>query len=249
MYQPSVVILAAGKGKRMHSKRPKVLHEIMGKAMIEYVVEEAKQLSPSKIVVVTGHEKELVEERLKDAGLSFAAQEEQKGTAHALLTAEAMIGDGQAMDQAMGDVLVLYGDVPLIRAATLQAFIAFFRSSEGVAFMTTEVSDPTGYGRVIMDGDEIRDIVEDADADASQKKIREINTGICMLRKGMLPLLKEIKAENAKGRVLSHRHMQDRTYARHQRERVSLWRRPGGARHQHAKRFTRSKSHHAGENP
>ena len=95
MSQPNIVILAAGKGKRMHSKRPKVLHEIMGKPMIEYVVEGAKELSPSKIVVVTGHEKELVEERLKEAGLSFAAQEEQKGTAHALLTAEPMIGDGR----------------------------------------------------------------------------------------------------------------------------------------------------------
>ena len=199
MSQPNIVILAAGKGKRMHSKRPKVLHEIMGKPMIEYVVEGAKELSPSKIVVVTGHEKELVEERLKEAGLSFAAQEEQKGTAHALLTAGPMIDDGQAMDQATGDVLVLYGDVPLARAETLRAFVAFFRRSEGVAFMTTAVSDPTGYGRVIMDGEEIRDIVEDADADASQKKIREINTGICMLRKGILPLLKEIRADNAKG--------------------------------------------------
>jgi bifunctional UDP-N-acetylglucosamine pyrophosphorylase/glucosamine-1-phosphate N-acetyltransferase len=179
----------------MHSKRPKVLHEIMGKPMIEYVVEGAKELSPSKIVVVTGHGKELVEERLKEAGLSFAAQEEQKGTAHALLTAEPMIGDGDGT----GDVLVLYGDVPLARAETLRAFVAFFRRSEGVAFMTTAVSDPTGYGRVIMDGEEIRDIVEDADADASQKKIREINTGICMLRKGILPLLKEIRADNAKG--------------------------------------------------
>ncbi len=199
MSQPSVVILAAGKGKRMRSKRPKVLHEIMGKPMIEYVVEGAKQLSPSKIIVVTGHEKELVEERLKEAGLSFAAQEEQKGTAHALLTAEPVLGDGRAVEQAMGDVLVLYGDVPLIKAATLEAFIAFFRSSQGVAFMTTEVTDPTGYGRVIMDGDAILDIVEDADADTSQKKIREINTGICMLKKEMLPLVREIKAENAKG--------------------------------------------------
>jgi bifunctional UDP-N-acetylglucosamine pyrophosphorylase / glucosamine-1-phosphate N-acetyltransferase len=191
MSQPNIVVLAAGKGKRMHSKRPKVLHEIMGKPMIEYVVEAARDLSASRIVVVTGHEKELVEGRLRQAGLSFAAQEEQKGTAHALLTAEPMIGDG--------DVIVLYGDVPLVRAETLRAFVAFFRESEGVAFMTTAVSDPTGYGRVIMDRDEIRDIVEDADADASQKKIREINTGICMLRKGMLPLLKEIKADNAKG--------------------------------------------------
>ena len=174
MSQLNIVILAAGKGKRMLSARPKVLHEIMGKPMLEYVVEAAKKLSPSNIVVVTGHEKGLVEERLRTAGVLFAAQEEQKGTAHALLTAEPMIGEG--------DVLVLYGDVPLISAETLRAFLAFFETSEGVAFMTTEVNNPDGYGRVIMEGNEIREIVEDADADQAQKKIREINTGICMLQ-------------------------------------------------------------------
>jgi bifunctional UDP-N-acetylglucosamine pyrophosphorylase / glucosamine-1-phosphate N-acetyltransferase len=195
MSQLNIVILAAGKGKRMLSARPKVLHEIMGKPMLEYVVEEARKLSPSKIVVVTGHEKGLVEEHLRSAGVLFALQEEQKGTAHALLTAEGMIGDGDNT----GDVLVLYGDVPLIRAATLRAFLAFFETSEGVAFVTTEVNNPDGYGRVIMEGSEIRQIVEDADADQAQKKIREINTGICMLRRDTLSLAKEIQAENAKG--------------------------------------------------
>ncbi|HVN24015.1 MAG TPA: bifunctional UDP-N-acetylglucosamine diphosphorylase/glucosamine-1-phosphate N-acetyltransferase GlmU [Syntrophorhabdales bacterium] len=190
MPQPTIVILAAGKGKRMRSRKPKVLHEIMGRPMIECVVEAARQLSPSKIVVVTGHERELVEERLKNGELFFAAQEEQKGTAHALLVAEPMLD--------ATDILILYGDVPLIKPETLQAFIQFFRSSQGVAFMTTEVDDPAGYGRVITDGDVIRDIVEDADADASQKKIREINTGICMLKKEMLPLVREIKNDNAK---------------------------------------------------
>ena len=195
MSQLNIVILAAGKGKRMLSARPKVLHEIMDKPMLEYVVEEARKLSPSKIVVVTGHEKGLVEERLRSAGVLFAVQEEQKGTAHALLTAEGMIGDGDST----GDVLVLYGDVPLVSAETLRAFLAFFETSEGVAFMTTEVNNPDGYGRVIMEGNEIREIVEDADADQAQKKIREINTGICMLRRDTLSLAKEIKAENAKG--------------------------------------------------
>jgi len=191
MPQLNIVILAAGKGRRMLSARPKVLHEIMGKPMLEYVVEAAKKLSPSHIVVVTGHEKGLVEERLRNAGVLFAAQEEQKGTAHALLTAEPMIGEG--------DVLVLYGDVPLISAEILRAFLAFFETSEGVAFMTTEVNNPDGYGRVILEGNEIREIVEDADADQAQKKIREINTGICMLHRGMLTLAREIKPENAKG--------------------------------------------------
>lgn len=191
MSQRNIVILAAGKGKRMLSARPKVLHEVMGKPMLHYVVEEARKLSPSRIVVVTGHEKALVEAQCQGAGVLFAEQKEQKGTAHALLAAEDMLRDG--------DVLVLYGDVPLISAATLRAFLAVFEASDGVAFMTTEVNNPDGYGRVIMEGEEIREIVEDADADASQKRIREINTGICMLRRAMLPLAKEIGAENAKG--------------------------------------------------
>ena len=175
MSQRNIVILAAGKGKRMLSARPKVLHEVMGKPMLHYVVEEAGKLSPSSIVVVTGHEKALVEARFQGAGVLFAEQKEQKGTAHALLAAEDMLGDG--------DVLVLYGDVPLISAATLRAFLAVFEASDGVAFMTTEVNNPDGYGRVIMEGEEIR----------------EINTGICMLRRAMLPLAKEIGVENAKG--------------------------------------------------
>ena len=191
MSQRNIVILAAGKGKRMLSARPKVLHEVVGKPMLHYVVEEARKLSPSSIVVVTGHEKALVEAKFQDAGVLFAEQKEQKGTAHALLAAEGLLGDG--------DVLVLYGDVPLISAATLRAFLVFFETSQGVAFMTTEVNNPDGYGRMIMEGDEIREIVEDADADESQKRIREINTGICMLPREVLPLAKEIRADNAKG--------------------------------------------------
>jgi len=175
----------------MFSARPKVLHEVMGKPMIEYVVEAARALNPSKVVVVTGHEKEAVEGRLHSAGVLFAVQEAQKGTAHALLTAEGAIGEG--------DVLVLYGDVPLVSPGTLQEFVRFFRRSQGVAFMTTEVANPDGYGRVVLDGDNIREIIEDADATPDQKQIKEINTGICMLARQMFDLVREIKADNAKG--------------------------------------------------
>jgi bifunctional UDP-N-acetylglucosamine pyrophosphorylase / glucosamine-1-phosphate N-acetyltransferase len=189
--QLNIVILAAGKGKRMLSAWPKVLHEVMGKPMIECVVEAAKALSPSKVVVVTGHEKEAVEGRLQAAGVLFAVQEAQKGTAHALLTAEGAIDEG--------DVLVLYGDVPLVSPGTLQGFVRFFKGSQGVAFMTTEVANSDGYGRVVLDGDEILEIIEDADATPGQKQIKEINTGICMLSRQMFDLVREIKADNAKG--------------------------------------------------
>jgi bifunctional UDP-N-acetylglucosamine pyrophosphorylase/glucosamine-1-phosphate N-acetyltransferase len=186
-----VVILAAGKGKRMLSKRPKVMHAVMGRPMIGHVVARARELNPGQVIVVTGHEKEAVEEYLKGKGTVFAVQEEQKGTAHALLTAEPFFSGG--------DILVLYGDVPLIEARTIEAFIEFFRKSQGIAFMTTEVEDPEGYGRMLMKGEEIEDIVEDVEATAEQKAIREINTGICMIRKDFLRLVKSVKADNRKG--------------------------------------------------
>lgn len=186
-----VVILAAGKGKRMISKKPKVMHPVMGRPMIGYVVERALALSPGRVIVVMGHEREAVEAYLKEKNVAFAVQEEQKGTAHALLTAEPYLSGG--------DILVLYGDVPLIELSTLAAFVAFFRDSQGIAFMTTEVADPSGYGRMIMKGDEIREIVEHVEATPEQRLIREINTGICMLRREYLPLLKSVKANNKKG--------------------------------------------------
>jgi bifunctional UDP-N-acetylglucosamine pyrophosphorylase/glucosamine-1-phosphate N-acetyltransferase len=187
-----VVILAAGKGKRMLSKKPKVMHALMGKPMIGYVVDRAHELSAGKVIVVTGHEKAAVEEYLTGKGVAFALQAEQKGTAHALLTAAPLL--------TKDVILVLYGDVPLIRSETLASFIEFFKKSPGIAFMTTEVANPQGYGRVIMKKDEIEQIVEDVEATERQKKVREINTGICMLQTRMLlDLVKSIKADNKKG--------------------------------------------------
>ena len=186
------VILAAGKGTRMRSKTAKIMHPLMGRPMIRYVLDAARAISPGRIIVVTGHGQEEVERSLKEADLSFALQAEQKGTAHALLAAEAHL--------APGDILVLYGDVPLIRAATLERFIEFFRGSQGIAFMTTEVERPEGYGRVITDGTgAILDIVEDSEAAGPVKEIRVINTGICMIRADMLPLVKAVTPDNKKG--------------------------------------------------
>jgi bifunctional UDP-N-acetylglucosamine pyrophosphorylase/glucosamine-1-phosphate N-acetyltransferase len=186
-----VVILAAGKGERMVSEKPKVLHKVMGKPMIDYVVKAAQGLKPSRIVVVTGHGREEVETHLKDGAVICAVQQDQKGTAHALLTSAEYLGDG--------DVLVLYGDVPLIEFSTLQNFLLYYEEGRHITFMTTDVVDPKGYGRVITDGDEIIEIKEEIDASPEEREIREINTGICIIPRESFAYLKEISAENKKG--------------------------------------------------
>jgi bifunctional UDP-N-acetylglucosamine pyrophosphorylase/glucosamine-1-phosphate N-acetyltransferase len=191
MKQLNVVILAAGKGERMLSKKPKVMHEVMGKPMIGHVVERAKELSPSEIVVVTGFGREQVETYLESRNVNVSVQTEQKGTAHALLTAEKFIKGG--------DVLVLYGDVPLIEGSTLKDFLSFYMLFNSIAFLTTQIDDPRGYGRVIMEADEIIDIVEDADATEEEKRVNEINTGICIIPEECFPLLKLIEPNNKKG--------------------------------------------------
>ena len=191
MKQLNVIILAAGKGERMISSKPKVMHEVMGKPMIAHVVERAREFYSSNTVVVVGFGREKVQEYLETYGVQCSIQTEQKGTAHALLSAENSL--------KAGGVLVLYGDVPLIETSTLNDFVSFASNSGGIAFLTTEVDDPAGYGRVKMDGDEIKEIVEDADATAEEKKIKEINTGICFIPSVYWRLLKKIEANNRKG--------------------------------------------------
>ncbi len=187
----NVVILAAGKGERMKSKKPKVMHEIMGKPMIGHVVERARELKPEAIVVVVGHGKESVEGYLKDKDVSLALQAEQKGTAHALLTTESLLKEE--------DVLVLYGDVPLMEGSTLRAFLDFCNTTGDIAFMVTDVDNPKGYGRVIMEDDRVLAIVEDNDATEDQKLVKTINTGICVIPRSSFQFLKEITPSNKKG--------------------------------------------------
>ena len=187
------VILAAGKGTRMRSKTPKIAHPIMGRPMIRYVVAAARELEPSTIIVVTGHESETVKACLAEDRVLYALQAEQRGTAHALLSAESLLADS-------GDVLVLYGDVPLIKASILRAFMESFWQSQGIAFMCTRVGRPEGYGRVITDGSgDIVDIVEDSEATGQVRAINLINTGICMIRRNLLGLVKSVTPENRKG--------------------------------------------------
>ena len=169
----NIAILAAGKGKRMRSRLPKVLHLLAGRSLIAPVIDTARALRPTKICVVYGHGGEQVPQAVRTAGISFVRQEPQLGTGHALQQALPHLGKS-------GVTLVLYGDVPLIRAETLRALVN--AGANRVNILTAELEDPTGYGRIVRDKDgNITGIVEEKDASAVQRKIREVNTGIMAL--------------------------------------------------------------------
>ncbi|MEC5384577.1 bifunctional UDP-N-acetylglucosamine diphosphorylase/glucosamine-1-phosphate N-acetyltransferase GlmU [Uliginosibacterium sp. H3] len=166
-----VIILAAGQGKRMRSRLPKVLQPIAGKAMLSHVIATARKLQSSKICVVYGHGGDQVRAALPDADLSWAEQAQQLGTGHAVQQAMPHIKDD-------GVALILYGDVPLTRVETLQALIA---ASEGkrVALLTVNMIDPKGYGRIIRSAaGNVQSIVEEKDATPEQRRVTEVNTGI-----------------------------------------------------------------------
>src|SRR5258706_13672701 len=164
-----VIVLAAGQGKRMRSDLPKVLHPIGGRPMLAHVLDAAGGLEPKKTLVVHGHGAEKVRAAFAQAPVEWVLQAEQLGTGHAVQ---------QAMKQASGDgsVLILYGDVPLVRPSSLRRLIEAAR--DGLAVMTTEVQDPKGYGRIVRaaNGD-VERIVEEKDANDDERAIREINAG------------------------------------------------------------------------
>jgi bifunctional UDP-N-acetylglucosamine pyrophosphorylase/glucosamine-1-phosphate N-acetyltransferase len=169
----NVVILAAGQGKRMHSDRPKVLHALAGRPLIAHVLDSARTLHASRICVVYGHGGEQVREAVSGPDLAFARQEPQLGTGHALQQAVPWLTDAEL-------TLVLYGDVPLIKPATLEALV--HAADDSVAVLTAELDDPTGYGRVIRGPDgSVRAIVEENDASAAERRVREVNTGLMVL--------------------------------------------------------------------
>lgn len=169
-----VVVLAAGQGTRMRSKLPKVLHPVAGKPMLGHVIDCARTLSPTKIHVVIGHGAELVRERLDAADLNWVLQTEQLGTGHAVAQALPAI---EGADQ----ILVLYGDVPLLRAETLQR-LSQQAGAQALGMLTVNMADPTGYGRIVRDAaGQVQAIVEQKDASAEQLQICEGNTGIMAL--------------------------------------------------------------------
>jgi bifunctional UDP-N-acetylglucosamine pyrophosphorylase/glucosamine-1-phosphate N-acetyltransferase len=175
-----IVVLAAGKGTRMKSARPKVLHRVAGRPMIEHVLAAAADLQPRSMTVVVGHEAESVKATLSGmapalmrAGLTFVVQEPQLGTGHALLSAAPVLAG------ATGTVLLLSGDVPLLSAQSLRALVDRHRATGAAATVVTAVVDqPGGYGRIVRSGPEIARIVEDRDASPAEREIREINSGI-----------------------------------------------------------------------
>ncbi|AUH53456.1 UDP-N-acetylglucosamine diphosphorylase/glucosamine-1-phosphate N-acetyltransferase [Chromobacterium sp. ATCC 53434] len=169
----SIVILAAGKGKRMYSSMPKVLHPIGGEPMLARVIRTARTLNPSRLVVVYGHGGEQVRAKIQDADIVWAEQAEQLGTGHALKMALGHLPRD-------GKTLVLYGDVPLTRATTLQRLVQ--AAGDGMAVLTDVLADASGYGRMVRGKDgKLQAIVEHKDCTAEQLNIREINTGMMAL--------------------------------------------------------------------
>ncbi|MCT8558928.1 bifunctional UDP-N-acetylglucosamine diphosphorylase/glucosamine-1-phosphate N-acetyltransferase GlmU [Glaesserella parasuis] len=170
MTQLSVVILAAGKGTRMYSDLPKVLHPIAGKPMVKHVIDTAKQLSAKQIHLIYGHGGDLLQQRLSAEPVNWVLQAEQLGTGHAMQQAAPFFADDE-------NILMLYGDAPLITAETLEKLIAA-KPENGIALLTVVLDNPTGYGRIIRENGSVVAIVEQKDANPEQLKIQEINTGV-----------------------------------------------------------------------
>ncbi|MEY5003748.1 MAG: UDP-N-acetylglucosamine diphosphorylase/glucosamine-phosphate N-acetyltransferase [Pseudomonadota bacterium] len=166
----NVVILAAGMGKRMQSDLPKVLHPLAGKPLLSHVISTAKALNPSRICVVYGHGGDLVPSQLAAEDVRFVLQSPQLGTGHAVMQASDALDDS-------APTLVLYGDVPLTTANTLQTLVDK-AGKERLAVLTVDLEDPTGYGRIVRENNRIVRIVEQKDASDSERAIREVNTGI-----------------------------------------------------------------------
>ena len=202
---PAVLVLAAGEGKRMNSKAPKVLHQLMGRPILEYVLNAALYLAPARLVVVTGFGAEAVEDRAaaflaapRPDGFSppapiFVRQAQQRGTGHAVAQARAVLSDFK------GPVMIMAGDVPLISPNTLDGFLrAHLALRAHLSVLTVSLDDPGAYGRILRDeAGWLARIVEYRDADESERLIREINSGLYVAAAGPLfEALGELKADN-----------------------------------------------------
>src|ERR1700730_3065347 len=195
----NVLILAAGLGTRMKSERAKVLHEIGGLPLIVYVCRAARSLDPARIYVVVGHQATEVEKAAKNemgdlAG--FVMQTEQRGTGHAVMAARAELAESNSL------VLVLPGDVPLIRSETLEAFIENHKSSRAAcSVLSVRLENPTGYGRIVRDDNDLfARIVEQKDATFEEQKIKEINSGIyCFDSRKLFSALERVNTSNKQG--------------------------------------------------
>jgi len=191
----AAVVLAAGKGTRMKSETPKVLHKVCGKPMVTHVIDAVERAGAGKIVVVVGYKGEEVEKELGNR-VTVVYQPEQLGTAHALLQARPVL------EGFTGHILVVCGDTPLVSEATLKNLVAEAeRTGAAATVLTAELEDPTGYGRVIRDtSGQVSKIVEQKDAGPGELTVREINTGIyCFAAAGLFEALTSLDAGNAQG--------------------------------------------------
>ncbi|MCA8036995.1 bifunctional UDP-N-acetylglucosamine diphosphorylase/glucosamine-1-phosphate N-acetyltransferase GlmU [Burkholderia arboris] len=189
----NIVILAAGTGKRMRSALPKVLHPLAGRPLLSHVIDTARTLQPSRLVVVVGHGAEQVQAAVAAPDVQFAVQAEQLGTGHAVRQALPLLDPAQP-------TLVLYGDVPLTRASTLRRLVDAAHDGR-YGILTVTLDDPTGYGRIVRDAAGfVTRIVEQKDASPDELKIAEINTGIIVTPTAQLSMwLGALKNENAQG--------------------------------------------------
>lgn len=188
----NIVILAAGQGTRMRSSLPKVLHPLAGKPMVQHVIDTARDLRPRNLTVIYGHGGEQVPQQIGDQDIQWVLQHEQLGTGHAVIQALPGVEDDDI-------VLVLYGDVPLLNPDTLAQLTEY--ADEALCLLTVHLDDPTGYGRVVRDEHgQVTAIVEHKDADETQRKISEVNTGILAASGGRLKTwLDRLDNNNAQG--------------------------------------------------
>ena len=190
-----VIILAAGKGTRMNSDLPKVLHKLNGKALLDFVLDESELLNPIETILVVGFKKEQVISHTENRiNLKYATQIEQLGTGHAVLQTEELLKNNK------GHIIILYGDVPNIKASTLRPIIdEHIINDRDLTLITAEIDDPSGYGRIIRDKNgNLLKIVEEKDCDDDERKIKEWNPGIYIFKiPGVFEVLNNIRTNNA----------------------------------------------------
>ena len=190
------LILAAGQGTRMKSRKPKVLHPLCGKPLIAHVLDKLADLGPARTWVVVGHGSEQVQEALAGYGVEFVQQQPQQGTGHAMMVS------APQLETLSGSLLVLYGDIPLVPGHLLSQLLETREATNAdQVLLTAEYADPSGYGRIVRDADgAVTGIVEEKDATPEQRTIREINTGIqCFAIDSLLSALSKLSRGNAAG--------------------------------------------------
>lgn len=195
MKDTAVIIMAAGKGKRMKSNLPKVLHNLAGKPILNYVLKTVDQLKAKRKIIVVGYKSEKIKELIGDK-IEYAEQVKQLGTAHAVLQTKRLLSDFE------GDVLILSGDVPFLNINTLTKFLKYHQDNKfSCTLITTTLENPYGYGRIIRDqGGEITGIIEEVDLSENEKVINEINSGIyCFKKEDLFLALDKIVPDNKQG--------------------------------------------------